>query len=86
MRHFEGLTMKIKLGQRVAFSQAVLRRAGCDKTIADMRGTVIELISAGKVARVDTHGTWPNEDGGSIRAIPCANLTPIMSSGAVFGD
>jgi len=78
--------MKIKPGQCVAFSQAVLRRAGCDKTLADMRGTVIELISAGKVARVDTHGTWTTEDGGRIRAIPCANLTPILASGAVFED
>jgi hypothetical protein len=36
----------------------------------------------GRVARVDTHGTYPNEDGKSIRWIPLANLTPILDNGA----
>jgi hypothetical protein len=40
----------------------------------------------GRVARVDTHGTYPNEDGKSIRWIPLANLTPILDNGVIFGD
>ncbi len=71
-----------KPGQKVAFAQSVLKRMGP----SSMRGTVLALHSGGKVAEVDTGGTWPNEDGNSIRFIPVANLTPILANGAIFGD
>jgi hypothetical protein len=36
---------------------------------------------------VDWHGTYiTHEDGGTVRHIPGANLTPILANGAVFGD
>lgn len=57
-----------------------------DKVTADMRGKVLSIVSGGKVAEVDTGGTFPNEEGNSIRFIPVANLTPILSNGAIFGD
>jgi len=76
----------MKIGQQVAFSQSVLRRCGGDKTLADMRGVVLDILSGGKVARVDTRGTYPNEEGNSVRSIPVANLTVILRNGAVFGD
>jgi|LakMenE18May11ns_1017448.scaffolds.fasta_scaffold9162371_2 hypothetical protein len=71
-----------KPGQKVAFAQSVLKRMGP----SPMRGTVLSLHSGGKVAEVDTGGTWPNEDGNSIRFIPVANLTPILANGVIFGD
>jgi len=76
--------MSIKPGQTVAFSQQVIKRAGYSKDLADMRGVVLSV--SGKVARVDTKGTWVNEEGNSVRSIPCANLTVVLKNGAVFGD
>ena len=73
---------KLKPGDTVAFSQSVIRRTGHG---ASARGTVVDVT--GPVARVDWRGTWiPHEDGGTVRALPAANLTKILSSGAVFGD
>lgn len=80
------MSRSIKPGQRVAFSQAVIKRCGYDKATADMRGVVLSLMSSGKVAQVDTGGTLPNEQGNSVRCIPVANLTVILHNGAVFGD
>jgi len=76
----------MKTGQQVAFKQSVIRRLGYDKITADMRGVVLSLVSGGKVAEVDTGGTFPNEEGNSIRFIPVANLTPILPNGAIFGN
>lgn len=76
----------MKIGQQVAFKQAVIRRMGYDKVTADMRGTVLSFMSGGKVAEVDTRGTFPNDEGNSVRFIPVANLTPILPNGAIFGD
>ena len=76
----------MKIGQHVAFKQTVIRRMSYDKVTADMRGKVLSIVSGGKVAEVDTGGTFPNEEGNSIRFIPVANLTPILSNGAIFGD
>lgn len=73
-----------KQNQRVAFTQAVIRRTHDQARTANMRGTILEVD--GRVARVDTHGTYPNEDGESIRWIPLANLTPILDNGVIFGD
>jgi hypothetical protein len=51
-----------------------------------MRGKVLSLMSGGKVAEVDTGGTFPNEEGNSVRFIPVANLTTILPNGVIFGD
>jgi len=72
-----------KPGQAVAFAQPVIKRIGSG---AAARGTIVEVIG-GKIARVDFHGTWiDHEDGGTIRTVPLANLTPILANGAIFGD
>jgi hypothetical protein len=76
----------MKIGQNVAFKQSVIRRLGYDKVTADMRGKVISIMSGGKVAEVDTLGTYPNEEGNNVRFIPVANLTTILSNGSIFGD
>jgi hypothetical protein len=76
----------MKIGQHVAFKQTVIRRMGYDKVTADMRGKVLSIVSGGKVAEVDTGGTFPNEEGNSIRFIPVANLATILPNGAIFGD
>lgn len=74
-----------KQNQRVAFTQAVIRRTHDQARTANMRGTILEIVD-GRLARVDTHGTYPNEDGESVRLIPLANLTPILDNGIIFGD
>lgn len=79
--------MKFNIGDKVAFAQSVLKRMGHDKQQADARGIVVGVMSGGKVVSVDWGGTWlPHEDGGTVRTLPAANLTKILSSGAVFGD
>ena len=71
-----------KPGDTVAFSQAVIRRTGHG---ASARGTVVSVQN--NIARVDWHGTWiPHEDGGTVRSMPVANLTRVLTNGAVFGD
>jgi hypothetical protein len=68
----------MKVGQRVMFSDAVVRRCGHDKTVADMRGVIIFSERTNKyIACVDTEGTLPNEEGNSIRYIPIKNLVVV---------
>lgn len=74
--------MKLKKGDYVMFSDSVVSRAGHDKTIADMRGIVIDIVSHGAVAVVDTNGTFISEEGKSIRYIPVKNLSYDNRSGA----
>lgn len=62
----------LKIGQRVMFTNAVVRQCGHDKTVADMRGIILEVKE--HWARVDTQGTYPNEEGSPIRYIPIKNL------------
>ena len=64
------------------FTDEVVKRAGHDKRIADMRGKVISIVSNGKVAMVDTNGTFVNDDGNPVRGIPIANLKLDIYSGA----
>ena len=74
--------MTFKPGDTVAFSQAVIRRTGHG---ASARGTVVSVH--GRVACVDWHGTWiAHEDGGTVRSMPVANLTRVLTNGAIFGD
>lgn len=77
----------VTVGQRVAFSQVVLRRAEDPRT-ASARGRIVELHDNNRIAAVDWEGTWfPNEETGStVRWMPVKNLTPVLSNGAVFGD
>lgn len=71
-----------KPGDTVAFSQAVIRRTGDG---ASARGIVVSVRD--NIVRVDWRGTWiPHEDGGTVRSIPAANLTRVLTNGAVFGD
>ena len=69
-------------GDKVAFSQAVIRRTN-DGTRA--RGTV---VSAGAdVVAVDFAGTWiAHENGGTVRHVPTANLTKIQPNGVILSD
>ena len=78
--------LTFKPGDTVAFSQAVIRRTGHG---ADARGIVLDV--SGRFARVDWRGTWigiVKDDGGmsTIRTVPAANLTRVLTNGAVFGD
>ena len=70
----------MELNQRVMFTNAVVKQCGHDKTVADMRGIIINIT--GNIARVDTGGTYPNEDGYSIRSIPLKNL--MLSTAALL--
>ena len=73
---------QFKSGDTVAFAQSVIRRTGHG---ASARGVVLDVT--GPVARVDWRGSWiPHDDGGTVRSIPVANLTRVLSNGAVFGD
>lgn len=74
--------MKIKINDVVMFADEVVKRAGHDKRIADMRGTVVSIVAGGKVAMVETNGTFVNEEGNSLRGIPVANLKFDKCSGA----
>lgn len=73
----------LKPGDTVALKQTVLRRT--DHIGASARGTVVSVRD--NIVRVDWHGTWiAHEDGGTVRSIPAANLTRVLTNGAVFGD
>lgn len=63
----------IKIDDAVMFKDSVVRRCGHSKDVADMRGVVISM--SGNIARVETNGTWPAEDGRTVRWIPVANIT-----------
>lgn len=73
---------QFKAGDRVTFSQAVIRRAN-DGTRA--RGTVVSADA--NVVAVDFAGTWiPHENGGTVRHVPAVNLTKIQPNGIIFSD
>jgi heme A synthase len=73
---------KLNMGDKVAFSQAVIRRTN-DGTRA--RGTVVSVTA--NVVAVDFAGTWiSHEDGGTVRYVPIANLTKIQPNGVIFSD
>jgi heme A synthase len=73
---------KLTIGDKVAFSQAVIRRT-MDGTRA--RGTVVSVM--GNTAAVDFAGTWiAHEDGGTVRYVPTANLTKIQPNGVIFSN
>ena len=75
--------IKYSIGDRVTFSKDVVRRLGCDKTVADARGRVVAVN--GPVVSVDFAGTWKaHENGGTVRCLPAANLTKIMANGVVY--
>jgi hypothetical protein len=76
-------TLKFNVGDRVAFARHVVKRLGHDKHVADARGHVVAID--GPVVAVDFAGTWaPHEDGGTVRYVPSANLTKIMTNGVVY--
>ena len=61
----------MKPGQTVRFR----RPAHGDETTQKARGVVLSV--SGPVARVDFRGAWfAHEDGGTVRTVPVANLTP----------
>ena len=73
---------KLTVGDKVAFSQAVIRRT-MDGTRA--RGTVVSVT--GNTAAIDFAGTWiAHEDGGTVRYVPTANLTKIQPNGVIFSN
>jgi hypothetical protein len=73
---------KFAAGDKVAFSQAVIRRT-MDGTRA--RGTVVSVT--GNTAAIDFAGTWiAHEDGGTVRYVPTANLTKIQPNGVIFSN
>jgi hypothetical protein len=70
----------MKVGQKVMFSNDVVKRCGHSKDVADMRGVILESPMCNKnVVRVDTEGTYPNEEGNNIRYIPIKNLVVVNS-------
>ena len=64
------------------FTNEVVKRCEHSKYVADMRGTIISIVY-GKIARVDTHGSYPNEEGNSIRSIPIKNLSVVLNMGMI---
>ena len=75
--------MKFSVNDKVAFSRAVVRRVGHDKTTADARGVVVAVD--GPVVAVDFGGTWrAHENGGTVRHVPAANLTKILANGVIY--
>jgi hypothetical protein len=68
----------MKVGQKVMFTNEVVKRCGHSKDVADMRGVIIFNERCAKsVVCVDTQGTYPNEEGSSIRYIPIKNLVVV---------
>jgi len=75
--------IKFSIGDRVAFSRAVVRRVGHDKHTADARGRVVDVN--GPVVTVDFAGTWSlHENGSTLRFVPAANLTKILANGVIY--
>lgn len=64
----------VKVGDYVRFTNSVVKQTGHSKDVADMRGEIVGIVAGGKVARVDTFGSFPNEEGATVRSIPVANL------------
>jgi hypothetical protein len=77
--------MKFSINDKVAFARAVVRRLGHDKPMADARGVVVAVD--GPVVAVDFGGTFNlHENGGTVRYIPAANLTKILSNGVIYDN
>lgn len=75
----------LSIGDRVAFSGSVVRRA-MDKLTADARGVVVLTYSGSPVVGVDFEGSWiDHEDGGTVRHVPVANLRRVVD-GVVLLD
>lgn len=73
---------KLTIGDKVAFSQAVIRRT---QDGSKARGVVTGISKT--TAAVDFGGTWiEHEDGGTIRYVPIANLTKIQPNGVIFSN
>jgi hypothetical protein len=71
---------QFNLGDKVAFSQAVIRR-----TNDGMRARGIVVSAGADVVAVDFAGTWiAHENGGTVRHVPAANLTKIQPNGVIF--
>lgn len=76
-------TLKFNVGDRVAFARHVVKRLGLDKPMADARGHVMAIN--GPVVTVDFSGSWNrHENGSTLRFVPAANLTKILSDGVVY--
>lgn len=73
---------KFSIGDRVAFSRAVVRRLGHDKYTADARGHVVAID--GRVVAVDFGQTMVRDDGVTVRHVPAANLTKILANGVIY--
>lgn len=69
----------MKVNDKVVFKAQVIRQCNHDKAVAGMKGIVLEI--KGKVAKVDTMGSYPNEEGDSIQFIPIANLARVAEKG-----
>lgn len=77
-------TSTLKPGDTVVFSQSLLRRLN-DPKVDQARGTVVSVRD--RIAEVDFHGTWiAHQDGGTVRTLPAANLSRVMSNGLVLRD
>jgi hypothetical protein len=75
--------IKFSIGDRVAFSRAVVARTGHNKIDADARGRVVDVN--GPVVTVDFSGSWNrHENGSTLRFVPAANLTKILTNGVVY--
>ena len=75
--------IKFSVGDRVAFHRDVVRRLGHDKDAADARGRVVAID--GPVVSVDFGATWArHENGGTVRYVPAANLTKILTNGVIY--
>lgn len=74
---------KFSIGDKVAFSRAVVARTGHNKVDADARGRVVEIN--GPVITVDFSGSWQrHENGSTVRFVPASNLTRVFDNGVVF--
>lgn len=74
---------KFSIGDRVAFSRAVVARTGHNKIDADARGRVVDVN--GPVITVDFSGSWNrHENGSTLRFVPAANLTKILDNGVIY--
>ena len=74
---------KLSIGDRVAFSRAVVARTGHNKIDADARGRVVDVN--GPVITVDFSGSWNrHENGSTLRFVPAANLTKILTNVVIY--
>ena len=65
----------LNVGDKVAFTASVCKRIGTPQ-VKQAQGVVVAIISTEGVS-VDFQGTWSNEDGRMIRAVPVANLRKV---------